>query len=276
MYETSGEAPVSPPLTDERLSDQYAVNLAVLDGFGFSQREIEEEVPSFELIRDALRPEDREWIGQQTAQGYAARLTIAPSLQAIGLEGERHAPGLIPRFDINQASVKKGGTRVSKTWRTYGDKHPVHDNGLNEKFSAAILLKPSARRELPHEMKDASPETILRSTAEIKEKKEALDRQHFEQARLGRHVLSAPAGHIISDEAQSRYAGERGFHHDQASCLAHYPITTKYQARFLPTISRDGRHKQRLDLNERTLLVATEAVLRVLHLPLGETVTARK
>ncbi len=242
------------PLTDERLAHQYDLSIAVLGDLGFSQREIETGVPPLEAVQDAFSDSGREWVNGQTAEGYAARLTIAPSVQVIGLEGERYEPGLIPRFDIKQAPVKKGSTIIRKGWRTIGDKYPVHDNGLNEPFSAAILLMPTG--ELAHS-----------AAGTTTDKMEALQKQHIEQAQLGRHVVSAPISHLVSYEAQVRHAGERGFHHEHASCLVHYPPIYSDKSDTRPTLSRGGRHKQRLELGSRMLFVADEAVLRTLHLP---------
>lgn len=273
MYRQPEHAATTRPFTDRRLADQYDHNVAVLgDDLGFSQREIETGVPPFEVVRDTLSEPDKQWINEQLSLGYTARLTIAPSLQAIGLMGERNAPGLIPRFDLKQEKVKKGSTLVSKAWLAYGDKYPVHDNGLNEEFSVAILLKPTVRTELSGEAKDLPPEQVLRNIGSVRQKMEALQKEHIAQAKLGRWVVSAPLGHLVSDEAQSRHAGERGFHHYNASCLVHYPMAANRRYDSLPTLSRGGRDKQRLQLNERMLFVASEAVLRVLHVP---TVTAR-
>jgi hypothetical protein len=269
MYNKPPNTPEAGNYNGSTLAVQYDLNKAVLGRLGFDQQEIEEQVPSLEAIDSALRPNELGWINQQTAAGYAAKLVIAPSVQSIGLVGMRYAPGLLPRFDIEQP--KRADTRVSKAWLSIGDMNPIHDNGFSGRFSAAILLEPIGDMLISDAEGMAadgalSNDQLLRSTASVDAKTQALRKNQSEQAGAGRRVVSATISQLVVREAMARYTGQRSFQHKYSTGLPHYPVMKGGSRGSIPTLSRGGRHNKRLVLSSRMLFVADEAIIRAMDI----------
>jgi hypothetical protein len=117
------------------LSVRWGRSVLGLYDLGFRPRD---GIPTFAQVEGAVAPIAARLDGRR-GEGDVAELVIAPSVQDIGLIGTPRDPGLLQLFDRGQDAGK--GTYVWRgCWGKFGDKAPVHDNGVTARFSVAVLL----------------------------------------------------------------------------------------------------------------------------------------
>lgn len=257
------------------LAEQYGLNLAALDDLGFGEGD---DIPALEQVEEAAQPSTTAWLADRFVSGYRDRLVLAPSAQAVGIIGDKYAPGFVPRFDEKQGFLRK--TRTSKHWASLGDKNPIHDNGNPVSFTAAILLDNTDHRpKLADQPTDNTGRldhgTIYAHSSRLAEKIATFETEEAEQAKAGRYLASVTVPQLIVVTAQERQLGPAtpsGI--VGTTALVHYPTfrqdgREKDSIACQPTFYMQGNKKPRVFLGERWTAVASEPLRRVVRLQLG-------
>jgi hypothetical protein len=252
----------------ERLSSQYGQTTSALGDMGFNEHD---GIPSYELVRDAIRPYAG-WLSIRLEAGHHDELVIAPSLQVVGLVGDHDKPGLIPRFDEKQSLPTIVNGPIQGFFK---DKSPVHDNGTKDVFPVAILLGDISAPDNPSQPANVRGEPgLVYTDMNVADQRRALHAEQDMHAQAGRLFAGVTVGQIIMVNAARRAAGQRRLDVYTQTRLVHYP-NRKNEQNFssVPstdiTLSRDSTNSRQWVKSSKVKNASPElGVRRVLRLPL--------
>jgi hypothetical protein len=259
----------------EWLADQYELMLMALGSLGFGEKD---GIPAYEQVCDAVSPDTAVWLNERQEAGDQDRLVIAPSLQAVGLVGSKQEPGLVRRYNRGQSDPFYRIWVWGQLWRQFGDKAAVHDNGVNELFSVAVLLGDKTDPQKPAQpANDLNEPGLVYTRLSSDGQKITLDAEIEQQARAGRQLMAATIGQLIVVSTADRETGLPALSRRGMTYLAHYPARPVPLGLFdyAPTFFSSHNYHLMLAMSEVPNKCDWSGVRRALLLPVEQPATQK-